>query len=148
VGIPITVLADARFTDDDCALIASRRRGFRCSVCGHAWVIGPEPVGPTSAVCDFCGDEEPVSAFPCRDFVLDSAPGLSDLCTGPWAACQGCTELVRAADREGLVERSVLAFIRRFPGMASDMPPGHLTSDTRRRFNAFWRNRIAEEETR
>ncbi len=99
-------------------------------------------------MCDFCGDREPVSAFPCREFVLDSAPGLADLCTGPWAACQGCAELITAGDREGLVERSVLMFIRRFPEMASDMPPGHLTSDTRRRFNAFWRNRITEEEAR
>jgi hypothetical protein len=32
--------------------------------------------------------------------------------------------------------------------MASNMPPGHLSRDTRRRFNAFWANRITEEETR
>jgi hypothetical protein len=45
------------------------------------------------------------------------------------------------------VERGVLMRIR-FPAMASDMPPGHLTSDTPRRLSAFWRNRITAEEAR
>ncbi len=148
VGSQITVLANPTFTDDDSALIASMRKGYRCSVCGHTWIVGPEPARTTSAVCDFCGDREPVTAFPCRDFVLESGPDLNDLSTGLWAACSGCAELIRAGDREGLVERSVLAFIRRFTQMASDMPPGRLTGDTRRRFNAFWRNRITEEKSR
>jgi len=148
VGVAVTLLANPVFTADDSALILTRRPAYRCSVCAHVWTVGPEPARPASAVCDFCSDREPVTAFPCRDFVLEFQPGLEDRSIGPWATCQGCAELIRRGRRDGLVERGVLSFIRRFPEMAAAMPPGHLTSDFRRRFNAFWINRITEETRR
>jgi hypothetical protein len=72
--------------------------------------------------CDFCSTGDPVvKAFPCAALTLDKhqiVQGLDIISESPWAACQGCADLIEAEDYEGLARRSLDSVMKKngWPG--------------------------------
>lgn len=58
-------------------------------------------------VCDFCSSDQISTFFAAKDFTYIEVEGVQLNSTGGWAACKECTELIKAGDWEGLLDRSV-----------------------------------------
>lgn len=131
-------------------MVEMRETGERCGSCGYEQ--GFELLGPGNrtvaarfgARCDFCGEEDPVIVFPCRDFTTDDG----ELLQGGWAACPACRDMVDADDHEGLISRAIYLFAKQHPRtcyrlLARGVVPGR---PARRRHQGFWLNRITATE--
>ncbi len=59
-------------------------------------------------ICDFCCSREDkvVWAYPCTTFEMKVTEDIGGTSHGGWAACDKCHELIKANNREGLVQRS------------------------------------------
>jgi len=55
--------------------------------------------------CDFCS-EPACWSYPARDIVVFELP-VRQASKGAWAACDECSQLIDAEDREGLARRSL-----------------------------------------
>lgn len=72
-----------------------------------------EPI-PGMEVCDFCSTPNPTYAFEADD-VTQTVEGVDMVSVGGWAACSRCAMLVKANDRESLMERSLKVFDEKHP---------------------------------
>lgn len=69
-------------------------------------------------ICDFCTFPVVVWRFEAAPFGLDYGHAIATSDAG-WAACEECSELILAGDRDGLVERA-LRISPGIPGAAED----------------------------
>jgi hypothetical protein len=59
-----------------------------------------------SVICDFCSSPAPRWSYPCPSFEVQGYGSEGD-----WAACEECSVLVEAGDREGLALRSAEKYV-------------------------------------
>ena len=71
----------------------------------------------TDKMCDFCGDEEPITSYRCTSFEAAPPEHLPSWLTVPmdddWSACAACAELIDRNDGDALAERSGRAIAAR-----------------------------------
>ncbi len=82
-------------------------------------------------LCSFCGEEPVVAWYEAPHFLrsVDSADEV--IAEEAWLACSPCLDLVRANDRDALVERA-----KRRNG--SDPEPEHLARHLHESHERFW----------
>jgi hypothetical protein len=59
-----------------------------------------------TVICDFCSSPRPRWSYPCPDFTVQGYGSEGD-----WAACDECSLLVEADDREALALRSAEQYV-------------------------------------
>lgn len=90
----------------------------------------------TSPVCDFCGHISPRWDYDCETFNVGRHGSVDG-----WLACEECSRMIESDDREGLVDRSMLAFPDRPDTVASRMRDG-----LRRMQEGFFNHRIGDRQ--
>lgn len=82
----------------------------------HYTLPGPETTG-ADPICDFCSEPGPTHCFIADDVHLVMSNDVKNLILSSdphWGACDRCAVLVKARDKQGLHERCMNEFKRRF----------------------------------
>lgn len=88
-------------------------------------------------ICDFCSARPVVREFSTPDIEVipppDDVTGRRHMSVGGWGACAGCEEIVLRRDRNGLIDRSYTALVKKHGRNV-----GVKRSDIRTVQQAFW----------
>ena len=71
----------------------------------------------STSICDFCSEPNVAWRYPAQNFVAYAVAGVVGESVGDWAACGICHRLIEAADRSGLLERSLQRLLEKNPEM-------------------------------
>jgi len=114
-------------------------------------LAGKIPETPEKPVCDFCGDPEPIWAFPCEDYntgvpdvELTETLGIYTTTgsLGGWAACNTCRRFIKDGDRKRLARRAAVAVRNRKGATAASL--NVLQKAAEGVHSDFWKHRSGE----
>ncbi len=94
-------------------------------------------LAPGTAKCDFCSAHAmSLHYFPCRDAYISS----ECISRGGWAACRICQTLVKAGERDKLLQRACARGARRYPQSSA----AEIKTIFQKAQDTFWENRLPE----